>query len=481
MKTMFKKTLVAVALAGLSANAFAAADVTGSGITVISKQGAIATVDQPVLTVTLGAEYAVGDVITFSFSGGALKPATVANQLSAVLPDVNDVMTLGLLEATESYAKYRVTVLNKDGAAAETTAAGTVALTGLDFTGSAVLAADGVSFSYAAVTSNGLSLDTTGTKLSKKVIFVGDELTAKVATKLNRKIDVTNERKFFTGADPLDEEDTLVIDSALVTTVETSTGVNTAIDLATVATVTKVAYTVKGDFSWIQDDDADVAGVQPAAGTLTLTNCAGAAPTFATPVVTATQITFSCNAGNAATSLKFNIGQGAANGDGSPVVLNVNNFTADATFTYTTNGGVTGKTEVGFADADAGSWTLNGSTVNVPYLVFGTLGTVQFSQVINVANTSGVEGDISVDVWAEDGTVLLSNEKVGVAKANSTTSIAGKVRDALKDKKSFENGKVSLRIVTNVPEDSVSVYSAYTDVGSRERAIVNNDSKVQTK
>lgn len=481
MKTMFKKTLVAAALAGLSANAFAAADVTNSAIKVISKQGAIATVTQPALEVTLGAEYAVGDVITFSFSGGALKPATVANQLSVVLPDTNDVMTLGLLEATENFAKYRVTVLNKDGLLDETTADGVVTLTGLTFTGSAVLAADGVTFSYAAVTSNGLSLDTTGSNLSKKVIYVGDELSAKVQTKLNRKIDVTQERKFFTAATPNDEEDTLVIDSALVTSVDVAGGGTELIDGATKATVTRVAYTIKGDFSWIADDDADEAGVQPAAGTLTLSNCGGAAPTFATPVVTATQITFNCNAGNAATSLKFDIAQGAGDGEGSPVVLNTNNFTADALFTYTTNGGVTGKTEVGMADADAGSWTLNGSTVNVPYLAFGTIGTVQFSQVINVANNSAVEGDITVDVWAEDGTALLTNEKVAVAKANSTTNIAGKVRDALKNKKSFENGKVSLRIVTNVPEDSVSVYSAYTDVASRERAIVNNDSKVQTK
>lgn len=475
MKTMFKKTLVAAALAGLSANAFAAADVTGSGVKVTSKQGAIATVTQPVLTATLGAEYAVGDVITFSFSGGALKPATVANQLSVTLPDANDVMTLGLLEATENYAKYRVTVLNKDGLLQETTAGGVVTLTGLTFTGSAVRAADGVTFSFAAVTNNGLSLDTTGNNLSEKVIFVGDELDGKVATKFNRKIDVTKGRKFFTGADPQDEVDTLVLNTALVTTVETSTGVNTAI--TDNATVTKVSYVVKGDFSWIKDDDANTAGLQPAAGTVTITNCPGVAGQS----YSATQIAFTCTAGAANTSVALNIGQGAANNTGSAVALNANSFKADATFTYTTNGGTTGQTEAGLTDAAAGSWSLNGSSVFVPYMVYGTLSGVNFSQVVTVANNSAVEGDISVDVYAEDGTTLLSNEKVGVAKAYSTTNVAGAIRTALKDKKAFENGKVSLRVVTNVPEDSVSVYSAYTDVASRERAIVNNDSKVQTK
>lgn len=480
MKTIFKKTLVAVALAGLSANAFAAADVTGSSAKVTSKQGAIATVTQPTLTVTLGAEYAVGDVITFSFSGGALKPATVANQLSVVLPDNNDVMTLGLLEATENFAKYRVTVLNKDGLLQETTAAGTVALTGLTFTGSAVRAADGVTFSYAAVTSNGLSLDTTGTKLSKKVIFVGDELDSEVTTKLNAIIDVTEQRKKFASGGISDTADTLVIDSSLVTQVNTGTvaaPVNVAI--TDNATVTRVNYTVKGDLSWVVDTDANTAGIQTTA--ITLAGCAGAAPTFNTVTVTSTQATFACNTTSAVT-VTLDTDQGGVAGE-APAPLNTVNYTADVGFVYTTAApaSVAGQTEVGLSAEDAGSWKLNGSTVNVPYLVFGTLNDVQFSQVINVANNSGVEGDITVDVWAEDGSVLLSNEKVGVAKANSTVNVAGTVRKALKDKKAFENGKVSVRIVTNVPEDSVSVYSAYTDVVSRERAIVNNDSKVQTK
>jgi len=152
-------------------------------------------------------------------------------------------------------------------------------------------------------------------------------------------------------------------------------------------------------------------------------------------------------------------------------------FTYDMTVKYATT-----KSASYASGLTLGAWSLNGSSVFVPYMVYGTVSGIQFSQVLNVANNSSKVGDIKVDVWDETGKVLLSNTKVGEAKANTTTNVAKEVREALAGLATpFVNGKVSLKITTNVPGKAVTVYSAYTDVASRERAVVNNDSAVQTK
>jgi hypothetical protein len=82
MKTMFKKTLVAAALAGFGFAA-QAADVT-TNVVNISKQGAV-TGDLTAgnIVVALEAAYAVGDTVTFTFSGG-LKTAPLTITSSGV-------------------------------------------------------------------------------------------------------------------------------------------------------------------------------------------------------------------------------------------------------------------------------------------------------------------------------------------------------------------------------------------------------------
>lgn len=478
MKTMFKKTLVAAALAGLSANAFAAVDVQTSTEPVAYsiqaldvKTAANATVDvaATAFEIELGAEYAVGDVITFTFSNDALPASQLATTITTAGGTAD--VTLGLLSTTATSATYRVTevstALSTIGSKFEIAAGAN-----LSFNAAKLKAGNGFKITYAAQTSNGITIDA-GTKSSVQLIYIGDQFKVAAKPVFDGVIDVNADRKKF-------ESNTTV--DALTLTTTNRTGVDTdgdgADDLNWVAAVgsvafNKVAYVVKGDFSWVKDTDTDTPEIDADASTFKIFD------TAPVPAVNA-----NCTLGDVKVdSVKFECTDAVAHvftvdtaqGSVTDPVIPVTSFTYDATVTHTTN-----KTTSYASGLNAGSWTLNGSQVFVPYMVYGTLNNVAYSQVINVSNNSAKVGDIKVDAWKEDGTQVLTNVKVGEAKANTVTSIAGTVRNLLSDA-GVVNGKVSMKITTNVPGKAVTVYSAYTDVDSRERAIVNNDSAVQTK
>lgn len=110
MKTMFKKTLVAAALAGFGFAA-QAADVT-TNVVNISKQGAV-TGDLTAgnVVVDLEAAYAVGDTVTFTFSGGLKTAPLTITSAGGVNP-----VTLGRTGQTATTATYRVTEITGAGA-----------------------------------------------------------------------------------------------------------------------------------------------------------------------------------------------------------------------------------------------------------------------------------------------------------------------------------------------------------------------------
>lgn len=471
MNTTFKKTLIAAALAAVSTGALAAADVTGTTAIAVSKQGNLDTITVPAVEVVLGAEYAVGDVLTFTFSGAALDPDTLASTIDVAMADVADSMTLGLLEASSGIAKYRVTELNDAAPGAAVTVGATVTLdgiaaAGLDFVGEDVFAAGGVTLAYSAVTGNNQSIDSTGNDLSTQVIYVADEVVASVDTALNSIIDVEDDRKLFT----VNAADELVFDTLLITGADTDTtpGADLAFQVGSTVTVNTVSYTVNGDFSWVQDTAAGTPGIQAAAGTFVVTNCAGATA----PVVTATSVSFSCTAGAANTTLAIDPKQAGA---AFPVALNGQAFSADVEVNYDDANG--DEQDLAFEGLEAGSWTLNGSQVRVPYMVVGGN---RFGIIANVTNHGSRDGAITLDVFAEDGSVIVSNYAAGTAVAGSVTSVAPALIAALGGSPATTT-KFSFQITTNVPENDVIVYAAYTDNTTSERAIVNNDSKVQTK
>lgn len=132
------------------------------------------------------------------------------------------------------------------------------------------------------------------------------------------------------------------------------------------------------------------------------------------------------------------------------------------------------------ADAEVGAWGIDGSVVKVPYLV---LQEGRFGTVVTVSNSGSRTGEILLDIADEAGVAIATGLNAGSSTPGSIVNVSGKILEAVKAKKDITKlNKISVTVTTNVPAADVLVYSAYTDSqNGGERAIVNNDSKVQTK
>lgn len=465
MKTMFNKTLIALALTGVAGTASAATLTVANEHTVTKQYLAAAASATEAHTsasfvINLGAEYVLNDTITLTFNDSLKVPATNTIVTAPVADAPGPVagksgLTLSLISSTSNSLTYRVTAIDNTGVAVQKTTGVAIATPAIEFVKSKLASNAGVSVTFSAKTNTGLDLDTAGgTDRTKSLVKVVEQFTT-VAPSFSKVIDVAEAsgRKNFEGVDQF-------ATSNLGVTTLTTAG-NTFAQAPT-----KVTYTIDGDFSWVFDTDTTTAGIQPRANTVVPTNCAG----LADEALTASRYTFSCTAVAANTNVKLDIAANKVGATAAQIpVLNTTDYTITATVAHT------GGPSQPYNAKAAGSWTLNGSTVEVPYMVFGTLSGVQFSQVLQVTNSSSATGDIYVDVTGEDGKSILSNVKVGTSAGKSTVNVAGAVRTALTNA-GFVNGKASLKLVTNVPANNVEVYSAYTDVTSRERAIVINSS-----
>lgn len=464
MKTMFKKTLVAAALAGFGFSAYAA-DVTTNVVNVSAQGSVTGDINAGTVLVALEAAYAVGDTVTFNFTGGLkTAPLTLNTVTGAALAQAPaNKLTLGRIGQTATSATYRVTQITGSGAVhgfvrfgAETGAGDNSAGdnhpdTTLVFKAADVTAAGKVAVTYSA------TLGSSTTPLDAPVEYNGDaELTSgalfnvrnqfvaaiTAANRFDGVLDVAEDREEFTGGATTD-----ILTIGLT---------NNAGDTGNVAK-TSTSFTVKGDFSWAADS------------TVATPACTGGA-VVGTPSITASSYTFVCNAATTGATLTLNIDQGADTVSVSPTT-----FTLDANHVYGT-GSVLSQTAL-----NAGEWKVNGSNITIPYMVYGTVGTKTFSQVINLTNNGAQTGTIYADVWATDAAgksvPVLTNVVVGTSNPKATTKLAGELRSKI-EAAGFTSGTVAIRLLTDVKADTVSVYSAYVDNGTSERAIVNNDSPV---
>lgn len=475
MNTTFKKTLVASAILAF-AGAANAAVVQQYVPTPHSAQGIGASVAAGNVDVLLKAEYAVGDTITVKFPGAAFHSsnnpaiaglaaaagATAANALTdpagtLVAGDMVDLtagngIVFGLLNASGDTLTFRVTQL--DTANVPSTINGVLRLTGVVFTGASVSAATDLNITYAAQTSTGLAIDVATTN-NGKLIAVKDQFSLTSGTKADAVIDVSQDRKLFTTAGGNARFDTLALTTA------SAAYVNAVVP-------SKVTYTVSGDFSWV-DQDANgtvtTAELETAIDGLTV----AALPGGNALKIAADRQSISFEAAAVGTvTADYTIS--AAAPATSKLILNPTSFTASAKIDYPTD-------KSSSYNAAAGAWTLNGSQVRVPYMVVGGS---RFGMIANVTNHGAKDGAITLDIFAEDGSVIASNYPAGTSKAGSVVSVVPALLAAIGGSP-VNTTKLSFQITTNVPENDVIVYAAYTDNTTSERAIVNNDSKVQVK
>ncbi|MEH8015822.1 hypothetical protein MN202_01135 [Rheinheimera muenzenbergensis] len=476
MNTTFKKTLVASAILAF-AGAAQAATLAGTERSVTAQYLAGAGVDTgaaatefrtATVALTLGAEYTINDTITLTFST-PVKASTLPVTITAA-PDVPN-NRLGMtfsqisVSADSKVATYRLTATDATGLGANPVTTG-VALTvpALDFLKSNLTS--GASVTFAAKTNTGLDLDTAGGAARTASLVKAIAQFTTTAPSFSKVIDVNADRKSFVGADVNAKKITATFNIVS----EVTGGV---IYARPINGTDGVKHTVTGDFSWVADDSAS-AGLQPKAGVFTTTGtCTNPAWTYST-----TAVSLECDEVAANTAIVIDAEANKTGLAAAAVpVFSPQSFTATSTVVYTTPAA----TENVFNNTAAGSWTLNGSQVRVPYLVVQE---GRFNSIINVTNHGTKAGAITIDVFDEMGTKVAANYAAGTSQPGSVTSVAQAAKDALAaaGKDLTMVTKYSVQIVTNVPEDDVIVYAAYTDSqNGGERAIVNNDSKVQTK
>jgi hypothetical protein len=129
-----------------------------------------------------------------------------------------------------------------------------------------------------------------------------------------------------------------------------------------------------------------------------------------------------------------------------------------------------------------GSWTSNGSTVQIPYMpVNSTAGAGKIDPVVVISNRSSATGSISATLRDEAGnTCALTDAQLGTIAGNRTKSIGGLIRDAAAGSScptlDVAGGeRLSITLNVTLPSGSTEVYSGYT-VGGADRVTVVNSS-----
>ena len=415
---MFKKTLLAAALATTTLGAVAST-VTTTATTVgveyaVGKKQIIAEA----VSVTVGRAFANGDIIEIAFTGTTVATMTAAATPAAIVPSVSHA-NVEFLEFEGNTIKLLVT-----GTVADT-AVITVSGVQLIVTDAAAKGLVKVSALGKVATVEGAK--TVDTSIAVTSITYVKQLNTKIAAAFNGVVDVNTSRKKFTDAGT---SDTLVIEN---TQAAFTTGAGV---------VTKgVTYTVYGDFSFLDVDgdgtlEAKEGTVSSAAGLVAV------AKDFTSAVVTQATGLVSGTVGVTIT--------GAA---GS--VIPDQSYMAKTEVSYANPaGGATDLVATTLAQSAAGSWTLNGATAHIPFLPFGP----NFAQSVTVSNTSKQSGGVDLVIYAGSDTVEVDG--ITSVVAEGVTDISAAIRSAV-SAAGLSSASLSFDVIINAPDSAITVEAIY--------------------
>ncbi|MGI2224811.1 hypothetical protein [Shewanella frigidimarina] len=444
---MFKKTLIAVALAAVSTGAMAvdvktistsnaAAQTYGSealnngtvkndGDTL--KLGADAVVSPAsavkLVGLKLGAEYTQGDTLTLTLAGAKFVKTEVFSLTQSSTVTGNDI-TFGFLSATDNTITFRVTSVAgiTKGITTELNVAGKAPSIILNSTEVGAKA----TISAAALTSTGLSIDVTGATDSYEVAEVIQEHAFKIATLMDAKIDVAQERKVFATA----------ADAKFI--------VNYTPKVASQASFvpTDFTYKLNGSFTGFEKSVSTTAndGEIKASALGVLTVAADLQSASVSKTASPASETFTFTTGSAA----------------KLETLNVGSYTLDVELKKGTD-------TTKYTGIKAGSHTLNGSSAQYGYVPVNFDGAV-VSQ-FEIGNKGVVDGEISITAFDRDG---IKHSAVLPFKA-----VAGKMTKVSDADISTAFGltkgaSLNLTITVNAPNGDIT-YAGYSNRGTTGR------------
>ncbi|NQZ05993.1 MAG: hypothetical protein HRT35_02435 [Algicola sp.] len=452
MKQLFKTTLLAATIAATCGSAFAGTvSVVKQVHSTEGLEGVIADQKSELISYTLGAAYREGDKITLTFPDGAL--ATTGNAFATVinLPPKNDVkeanaiagLTFGLLNSDANSVTYRVTKLTlpHNGASPSVEWQNGSTLNAVFGTASdplqimykaAAVKTGTVTITVSSQTTSGDILDSAGTRTATIAEAKTQFGSAKMDSVFNNVIDVSAARLSFVG----NATDTM----AFTITNPVTTG---WMNMASVATSKVTLFGEPGKMTGL------IAGNWNAGGSRVFTEADATLAISYSGMVTNDTITFTPSAAK------------------SGVVLETQKFTTDLSYNWSSAGAIAGNTPIATGLA-AGEWTLNGATVNIPYMPYG----VNASQIMYISNAGNQSGDILVTAFDENGK-MYDLGTVGIAAGKKVTKLANMIGPKLIDA-GFDGTKLSITITVNAPSADITVYASY-NVGGSDRGFVNTD------
>jgi len=463
---MFKKTLIAAALAATSTGAMAInlvnnnvnATLTtltqtygnealvngsvkndGSALTI----GATGSINVPILT--LGAEYTAGDTITLSLAGAKFKKTeTFSLTQNAVLGGANEI-TLGFLSASDTELTFRVTgvtgvttglqLILDDGTfvfATSATVTGTNAII-LDSTAVGATA----TLSAKALTGTGLVIDSVGANDSIVISTVVQEHKFTVASPMDAKIDVALKREQFA--------------SATAAQFAVTYAANTA-DQAKYS-ATGATFTLNGSFTGFEKSVAATDND----GTIMSTFVFGT-PSTGTELTVAADLQSAATANIAVASNAFGFTIGST-ADRS--VLNVGAYTVDVLLTDGTD-------TTTYAGISAGTHALNGASENFGYVPVNYDGAV--TTQFEIGNKGTIDGEITLTAFDTAG-MKYSKVLDFKAEAGKLTKISD--ADISTAFALTAGTKLKLTITVNSPASNISM-AGYSNRGTTGRMAINS-------
>jgi len=430
MKQIFKKTILAAAIAGLSNYAVAGEvlndtlEYSTEGLKTLAPD-AEKTIESVVYE--LGANYIASDEITITFSPAGSLSSFDADGYIIAYGQPGDSITFSLLSQTDDSVTFRVTAVTDNY---DTT--GTEVDFGAALLNVSSILADDVSVTYSSIKAGSDAAFDEGSEGSNTGVLTStaSQISAiTVTNKFDQVIDVDSGRTDFefSGEDSMTfviENDTSLEDPAEFTSTYVEIEIQTiedGEDLSFVSTNGEADY----------DDGVLYVDYEGAVTTDTIRIDVN--PNSITPLI----------------AQEFSVSADYFDAE------------ADEEGEDTFSAG---------EDVTAGEWTLNGNVVNIPYMPFAP----GISQILYVTNSGDFDGGVYVTAYDEDGTEY-DLGMVATAGASSVTKITAQVKDALAAE-GFEKGKLSIDVTVNAPDGDITVQAAY-NIGSDRGFVITDQYK----
>lgn len=484
--SIFFRGALAVAVSA-SCSYAAASTISASTAERVTAQRIINAVSADAITIgkinaTLEAQYSAGGRVTLTLTNGEFASTpTTANCSSAGQSD----MTLARESVTANSATYLVTGIT----AGKATSGLVCSFEGATLKTSTL--SSNVKVEFTATNNNNAAIDNSriGSAILASVV---NQFALTADTDFDGIIDVTQSNKEFTTIDNGG------VASAAATSVWASDSYSFTVSAISVSSSNSAAAatfetTIAGNFSFVKD----ASDVVCSAGSLTngtgriagtITNNASV-PSFVIAescqslTVKLPGAAFSAASGDASvvtTIATFKDGTSAGVTAASVAFSPVASFASSGTLA---GYGLSGRTQ-SLADFTSGSWTTNGTTIDVPYMPYGSSSPV-LSHVITLNNRSSIGGTVKVSAWRAAGTFNGVTNAAGACAtqdyaltsvdANSVLTLTTDVSNYIRNVCGWTGQtRVALQFTVATPAASTELFTAYTIDGTRGTVVVNS-------